>query len=105
MYLLAFLRCTGIQRNLCSDVIHICIFSLANVNYTRFIDIFQVTESAKTAANGEITEYKSLVNYAGTLADTLLFIHYVAVLLIEVRHLQPTFYLKVREYCVYIFDQ
>ncbi|XP_029177273.1 vang-like protein 1 [Nylanderia fulva] len=57
--------------------------------------VVQVTESAKTAANGEITEYKSLVNYAGTLADTLLFIHYVAVLLIEIRHLQPTFYLKV----------
>ncbi|XP_025163686.1 vang-like protein 2 isoform X2 [Harpegnathos saltator] len=57
--------------------------------------VVQVTESAKTAANGEITEYKSLVNYAGTFADTLLFIHYIAVLLIEVRHLQPTFYLKV----------
>ncbi|XP_012280412.1 vang-like protein 1 isoform X2 [Orussus abietinus] len=57
--------------------------------------VVQVTESAKTAANGEITEYKSLVNYAGTLADTLLFIHYVAVLLIEIRHLQPTYYLKV----------
>lgn len=55
----------------------------------------QVTESAKTTANGEITEYKSLVNYAGTFADTLLFIHYVAVLLIEIRHVQPTFYLKV----------
>ncbi|KAH0955454.1 hypothetical protein HN011_007641 [Eciton burchellii] len=57
--------------------------------------VVQVTESAKTAANGEITEYKSLVNYAGTLTDTLLYIHYIAVLLIEVRHLQPTFYLKI----------
>ncbi|XP_063990845.1 vang-like protein 1 [Diachasmimorpha longicaudata] len=57
--------------------------------------VVQVTESAKTAANGEITEYKSLVNYAGTFVDTLLFIHYVAVLLIEIRHLQPTFYIKV----------
>lgn len=61
-----------------------------------------MTESAKTAANGEITEYKSLVNYAGTLADTLLFIHYVAVLLIEIRHLQPTFYLKVRNCCIHL---
>lgn len=62
-----------------------------------YISIFviQLTESAKTAANGEITEYKSLVSYAGTLTDTLLFIHYVAVLLVEIRHLQPTFYLKV----------
>ncbi|XP_053973172.1 vang-like protein 2 [Hylaeus anthracinus] len=57
--------------------------------------VVQVTESAKTAANGEITEYKNLVNYAGTLADTLLFIHYIAILLIEIRHQQPVFYLKV----------
>ncbi|XP_076236383.1 strabismus domain-containing protein Vang [Calliopsis andreniformis] len=57
--------------------------------------VVQVTESAKTAANGEITEYKNLVNYAGTLADTLLFIHYIAILLIEIRHQQPMFYLKV----------
>lgn len=57
--------------------------------------IVQVTESAKTAANGEITEYKSLVNYTGTFVDTLLFIHYIAVLLIEIRHLQPTYYIKV----------
>ena len=46
-------------------------------------------------ANGEVTEYKSLVIYAGTFVNTLLFIHYVAVLLIELRHLQPTFYVKV----------
>ncbi|KAK0162303.1 hypothetical protein PV327_008651 [Microctonus hyperodae] len=57
--------------------------------------VVQVTESAKTAANGAITEYKSLVNYAGTFADTLLFIHYVAVLLMEIRQMQPTFYIKI----------
>lgn len=66
---------------------------------------FQVTESAKTAANGEITEYKSLVNYAGTLTDTLLYIHYIAVLLIEVRHLQPTFYLKVCNIFIMTFQK
>ncbi|KAL6252272.1 hypothetical protein P5V15_003010 [Pogonomyrmex californicus] len=57
--------------------------------------VVQVTESAKTVANGEITEYKSLVSYASNLANTLLLIHYTAVLLINIRHLQPTFYLKV----------
>ncbi|XP_066599198.1 vang-like protein 1 isoform X2 [Prorops nasuta] len=57
--------------------------------------VVQFTESAKTVANGEITEYKSLVNYAGTLTDTLLYIHYIAVLLIEVRQLQPVYYIKV----------
>lgn len=81
---------------------HICNFfaflykcTMCECIFTMCVCISQVTESVKTAANGEITEYKSLVNYAGILADTLLFIHYVAVLLIEVRHLQPTFYLKV----------
>jgi hypothetical protein len=42
-----------------------------------------------------LAEYKSLVNYAGNFVDTLLFIHYIAVLLLEIRHLKPTFYLKV----------
>ncbi|XP_033211837.1 vang-like protein 1 isoform X2 [Belonocnema kinseyi] len=57
--------------------------------------IVQLTEIAKTVANGELSEYKNLVAYASTFTDTLLFIHYVAVLLIEIRQLQPTYYLKV----------
>lgn len=82
-----------------SNYFHTFILS-DNYNFTEesgsnYLNNLQVTESAKTAANGEKTEYKSLVNYAGTFADTLLFIHYVAVLLIEIRHIQPMYYLKV----------
>lgn len=40
-------------------------------------------------------EYRALVAYASSLTDTLLFIHYLAVVLIEIRHLQPTYYIKV----------
>ncbi|XP_063225353.1 vang-like protein 2 [Bacillus rossius redtenbacheri] len=52
--------------------------------------VVQVTEVGK-----EPVEYKGLVAYASGLADTLLFVHYIAVVLIEVRQLQPTFYVKV----------
>lgn len=57
--------------------------------------IVQLTEIAKTVSNGELSGYKNLVAYASTFSDTLLFIHYIAVLLIEIRQLQPTYYLKV----------
>lgn len=57
--------------------------------------IVQITEGSKTSIIGDVTEYKSLVNYAGNLIDTLLFIHYIAVLLMEIRHLRPTYCLKV----------
>jgi vang-like len=59
--------------------------------------IVQVTESiAKAIVDGtEAANYKTLVSYAINLIDTLLFIHYVAVILLEVRHLHPTYYVKV----------
>ncbi|KAJ8889645.1 hypothetical protein PR048_009145, partial [Dryococelus australis] len=58
--------------------------------------IVQVTEGAVKSVTGEEpVEYKGLVAYASSLADTLLFIHYIAVVLIEIRHLQPTYYIKV----------
>ncbi|KAJ9584575.1 hypothetical protein L9F63_021085, partial [Diploptera punctata] len=53
--------------------------------------IVQVTEGATE----EAIDYKSLVAYSSSLTDTLLFIHYIAVVLIEIRHLQPTYYIKV----------
>ena len=43
----------------------------------------------------EAADYKSLVSYATNFTDTLLFIHYVGVVLLELRHLQPTYYIKV----------
>lgn len=58
--------------------------------------IVQVTEGTKALVEGsEAADYKSLVSYATNFADTLLFIHYVGVVLLELRHLQPVYYIKV----------
>lgn len=55
--------------------------------------VVQVTEGGLTG--GEPVEYRGLVSYAGSLTDTLLFIHYLAVVLVELRHLQPMYYIKI----------
>lgn len=58
--------------------------------------IVQVTEGTKAIVEGsEASDYKSLVSYSTSFADTLLFIHYVGVVLMELRHLQPVYYIKV----------
>jgi vang-like len=59
--------------------------------------IVQVTESiTKAIVDGtEASNYKTLVSYAINFSDTLLFIHYVAVILLEIRHLQPMYYVKI----------
>lgn len=41
------------------------------------------------------TDYEGIVGYAVSLVDALLFIQYLALVLLEVRHLQPAFGLKV----------
>nr|XP_020444572.1 vang-like protein 2 isoform X2 [Monopterus albus] len=41
------------------------------------------------------TDYRGIVGYAASLVDVLLFIQYLALVLLEVRHLQPAFCLKV----------
>ena len=57
----------------------------------------QVTEGARASASGEgeALEYRALVAYASSLTDTLLFILFVAIVLIEIRHVQPMYYIKV----------
>ncbi|XP_065080302.1 vang-like protein 1 [Ochlerotatus camptorhynchus] len=58
--------------------------------------IVQVTEGTKAIVSGsEAVDYKTLVSYATNFTDTLLFVHYVAVILLEIRHLQPIYYIKV----------
>lgn len=58
--------------------------------------IVQVTEAARAAITPEESvDYKALVAYASSLTDTLLFIHYLAVILVEIRHQKPTYYIKV----------
>ncbi|XP_078676340.1 vang-like protein 1 [Branchiostoma floridae x Branchiostoma belcheri] len=41
------------------------------------------------------SNYQDIVQYAVSLVDALLFIHYLAVILIELRHLRPQFIVKV----------
>lgn len=44
----------------------------------------------------ELVTYSGLVSFASSLTDSLLFVHYTAVLLLEVRHrVQEQFYIKV----------
>lgn len=71
-------------------LLFICVFS-----YWLFY-IVQVTEGAKAFLEGEDSaDYRSLVAYASSFTDTLLFIHYIAVILLELRHLQPAYYIKI----------
>ncbi|XP_058067406.1 vang-like protein 2 [Anopheles bellator] len=58
--------------------------------------IVQVTEGARAIVSGSsVVDYRTLVAYATSYCDTLLFIHYVAVVLLEIRHLQPLYHVKV----------
>ncbi|XP_034020993.1 vang-like protein 2 [Thalassophryne amazonica] len=41
------------------------------------------------------SDYRGIVGYAASLVDALLFIQYLSLVLLEVRHLQPAFCLKV----------
>ncbi len=43
----------------------------------------------------ERVEYKGLVQFALYLVDSLLFVHYLAIILMELRHKQPQYYIKV----------
>lgn len=71
-------------------ILAVCIFS-----YWLFY-IVQITEATKALALGEeATDYNTLVSYVSSFADTLLFIHYIAVILMEIRHLEPVYYVKI----------
>ncbi|KAH9636246.1 hypothetical protein HF086_009442 [Spodoptera exigua] len=71
-------------------ILAVCVFS-----YWLFY-IVQITEASKALAVGEeAIDYHSLVSYVSSFADTLLFIHYIAVILMEIRHLEPVYYIKI----------
>ncbi|XP_059053032.1 vang-like protein 2-B [Achroia grisella] len=71
-------------------ILAVCVFS-----YWLFY-IVQVTEATKALAVGEdAIDYNALVAYVSSFADTLIFIHYVAVILMEIRHLEPVYYIKI----------
>ncbi|TRY81872.1 hypothetical protein DNTS_004950, partial [Danionella cerebrum] len=48
-------------------------------------------------------DYRGIVGYAVSLVDALLFIQYLALVLLEIRHLRPAFCLKVRA-AVWVLD-
>ncbi|KAM4684155.1 vang-like protein 1 isoform 2-T2 [Amazona ochrocephala] len=50
---------------------------------------------ASRAEEGQDTNYQGIVQYAVSLVDALLFIHYLAIVLLELRQLQPMFTVKV----------
>ncbi|BET00681.1 Strabismus protein [Nesidiocoris tenuis] len=58
--------------------------------------VVQITEGASESATGEVSlEYRALVSFASSLTDTLLFIHYLAVAILEIRHMQPAYYVQI----------
>ncbi|XP_063534858.1 vang-like protein 1 [Cydia strobilella] len=84
-------------------ILAVCTFS-----YWLFY-IVQITEATKALALGEeAVDYSALVSYVSSFADTLLFIHYIAVILMEIRHLEPVYYIKIvrspdgesKSYCI-----
>ncbi|KAI1303126.1 Vang-like protein 1 [Halotydeus destructor] len=62
-----------------------------NVSYWLF---YTVRIAERRMAEYELS-YQSIVMFASSLLDALLFVHYLAVILIEMRHLQPQYYVKV----------
>lgn len=64
--------------------------------YIFFLLFVVIVLGARASVTGEdMLEYRALVAYASSLTETLLFIHYLAIVLIEIRHLQPVYYIKV----------
>lgn len=46
--------------------------------------------SGKASSN-----YKDIIQFASSMVDSLLFLHYVTIILVEIRHLQPTYCIKI----------
>ncbi|CAK1585126.1 unnamed protein product [Parnassius mnemosyne] len=71
------------------------ILAVCSFSYWLFY-IVQITEATKALTLGEeAVDYNALVSYVSSFADTLLFIHYIAVILIEIRHMEPVYYIKI----------
>merc|ERR1719195_1073818 len=57
--------------------------------------LFYIRHILEIMGRSENVEYSHLVQFAGHLVDALLFVHYLALLLIELRHRHSQFYVKV----------
>eukprot|EP00096_Caligus_rogercresseyi_P008972 TRINITY_DN2957_c0_g1_i1.p1 TRINITY_DN2957_c0_g1~~TRINITY_DN2957_c0_g1_i1.p1 ORF type:complete len:632 (+),score=167.30 TRINITY_DN2957_c0_g1_i1:297-2192(+) len=60
-----------------------------------FVVTFWLFYSAHLIQEDETLQYGSLVRFAMHLVDSLLFVHYAAVILMELRHRQSAYFLKV----------
>ncbi|CAH0388221.1 unnamed protein product [Bemisia tabaci] len=91
-----FFRSTATLPRICLFRACTLLFTLLALLAYWLFYIVHVTEGMRATAAGEdAVEYRALVNHAVNLANTLLFIYFIAVLLIEIRHLQPQFYIRV----------
>ena len=60
-----------------------------------FLVSFWLFYASHTLTETERVEYSGLVQFALHLVDALLFVHYLAIILIELRHTNAQFYVKV----------
>ena len=58
---------------------------------------FWLFYAVRIVEDKDTLQYKSLVEFASSLVDALLFIHYAGVLLIELKHIQPQYLVKVSQ--------
>lgn len=71
------------------------ILAVCSFSYWLFYFV-QINEATKALSVGEeAMDYTSLVSYVSSFGDTLIFIHYVGVVLMEIRHLEPVYYIKI----------
>lgn len=71
------------------------ILAVCSFSYWLFYFV-QINEATKALSVGEeAMDYTSLVSYVSSFGDTLIFIHYVGVILMEIRHLEPVYYIKI----------
>ena len=60
---------------------------------------WKTTCCVRLQAHEKDVTYPGLVQFALSLTDSLLFVHYLALILIELRHRRQQFYVKVSTIC------
>ena len=60
-----------------------------------FLITFWLFYASRILKEPQLVNYAELVQYALNLVDTLLFVHYLTIILIELRHKNPQYYVKV----------
>lgn len=60
-----------------------------------FLITFWLFYATHVMNDKEKVTYLNLVKFANNLLDSLLFVHYLAIILMELRHRQPQYYIKI----------